>query len=66
MPAQYWKAVSVIVPDSGVADGLSTALFLMNQEDGQRLLDKYNGVALWTDKDGNEYQSNGFDSVIKN
>ena len=66
MPAKYWKAVSVIVPDSGVADGLSTALFLMNQEDGQRLLDKYNRVALWTDKDGNEYQSNGFDSVIKN
>lgn len=66
MPGKYWKAVSVIVPDSGLADGLSTALFLMNQEEGQKLLDKYNGVALWTDENGNEYKSRNFDKVVKN
>ena len=65
MPGKYWKAVSVIVPDSGLADGLSTALFLMNQEEGQNLLDKFNGVALWTALDGTEYKSNGFDAVAK-
>ena len=66
MPGKYWKAVSVIVPDSGLADGLSTALFLMNQEEGQKLLDKYNGVALWTDENGTEYKSRDFDKVVKN
>ena len=65
MPGRYWRAVSVIVPDSGLADGLSTALFLMNMEDGQKLLDKFNGVALWTALDGTEYKSKGFDKVAK-
>ena len=66
MPGKYWKAVSVIVTDSGLADGLSTALFLMNQEEGQKLLDKYSGFALWTDENGNEYKSRDFDKIVKN
>ena len=37
----------------------------MNMEDGQKLLDKFNGVALWTALDGTEYKSKGFDKVAK-
>ncbi len=63
MPGRYWRAVSVITNDSGLADGLSTALFLMNQEDGQKLLDRYGAFALWTAPDGTEYQSKGYEQV---
>ena len=39
-PAGYWRTVSIVCPDSGVADALSTALFTMPREEGQRLLDR--------------------------
>ena len=63
MPGRYWRAVSVITSDSGVADALSTALFLMDREDGQKLLDRYGAYALWTAVDGTEYQSEGYENV---
>ncbi len=65
MPGTKWKAVSVIASDSGVADFLSTALFLLDVEDGQKLLDKHSGVALWTDNDGNEIMSDGFEAILR-
>ncbi|MDO4488537.1 MAG: FAD:protein FMN transferase [Eubacteriales bacterium] len=65
MPAEYWRAVSVIVGDSGIADALSTALFLMNREDGEALIKKFGAVALWVDKDGNEYYSEGFKDFLR-
>ena len=63
MPGRYWRAVSVITSDSGVADALSTALFLMDREKGQKLLDSYGAYALWTAVDGTEYQSEGYENV---
>lgn len=65
MPGTKWKAVSVIAPDSGIADFLSTALFLLDVEEGQKLLTKYSAVALWTDKDGNEIMSDGFKAIMR-
>lgn len=65
-PSKYWRSVSVICEDSGAADALSTALFLMNQEDGQKLLDKYDAVAMWVDAEQNLYYSHGFTNIIKN
>lgn len=64
-PSEYWRAVTVICQDSGVADALSTALFLMNQEEGQKLLEKYGAVAMWADADGNLYYSPGFEDIIR-
>lgn len=64
-PATYWRSVTIICNDSGVADALSTALFLMPQAEGQALLDRYNARAMWVDKNGNIYYSPGFETLIK-
>ena len=65
MPSGYWRSVTIICDDSGLADALSTALFLMNREDGQKLLDFCGAMALWVDGEGNLYYSPGFDKIIR-
>lgn len=40
-PADRWRSVTIITPDSGAADALSTALFVLSYEDGEALLEKY-------------------------
>ena len=65
MPGTKWRAVSVICADSGVADALSTALFLLDQQAGQALLDQYNAVAMWLDGEGNECFSRGFSDCLR-
>ena len=64
-PSRYWRSVSIICQDSGVADALSTALFLMDRESGQKLLDRYGAEAMWVDADGNIYYSPGFEDLIR-
>lgn len=65
MPSTYWRSVTVVCDDSGLADALSTALFLMSREDGQALLDKTGAMALWVDAQGNRYYSPGFEAMIR-
>lgn len=66
MPGDYFRAVSVIVPDSGVADFLSTALFLMPYEEGLKLIDKVeDGYAYWIFKDGSIKYSQGMENILK-
>ena len=64
MPSIYWRSVSVICPDSGLADALSTALFLMNREEGSALAEKCGAEALWVTADGTEYQTLGFEEML--
>ena len=64
-PAQRWRAVSVVCPDSGLADCLSTALFLLPQEAGQALLDKTGAEAMWLLADGTQLYSPGFEALIR-
>lgn len=65
MPSEYWRSVTIVCDDSGLADALSTALFLMNREAGQKLLDACGALALWVDADGNVYSSPGFEDLIR-
>lgn len=66
-PAQLFRAVTVVGADSGVADMLSTALFLLPQETGAALLKKYDGyAAMWTDADGKQNFSDNFESLLYN
>ena len=65
MPATLWRSVTILCDDSGVADMLSTALFLMDQLQGQALLEQYGAVAMWVDHDGNCHYSSGFEERLK-
>lgn len=65
MPAAYWRSVTILCDDSGLADALSTALFLLPLEEGQRLLEKTGAEAMWVDAGGNQYYSPGFEATIR-
>ena len=64
-PGKLWRAVTVVCPDSGLADALSTALFLLPMEAGQKLLEECGSVAMWVDADGKMYYSDGFEDLIR-
>ena len=65
MPGTLWRSISVVCPDSALADALSTALFLLPQAEGQALLDACGAEALWVDKSGQEYMSPGFQEILR-
>ena len=65
MPSRYWRSVTVVCADSGIADALSTALFLMPQDEGQALLSRYDAEAMWVDADGGEFFSPGFRALLR-
>ncbi len=64
-PANYWREVTIVCSDSGVADALSTALFLMTREEGEKLLKHFDAEAMWVDMDGKIYYSSGFQKLIR-
>ena len=65
MPSSYWRSVTIVCPDSGLADALSTALFLLPREEGQALLDRCGAEALWVDARGERFYSPGFEKLIR-
>ena len=64
-PAGYWRSVTILCRDSGVADALSTALFTLPQEAGQALLDAFQAEAMWVRQDGTILYSPGFQAYIR-
>ena len=64
-PGTYWRSVTIVCRDSGAADALSTALFIMSKEEGQSLLEKYDAEALWVDRNGDIQYSPGFKKLIR-
>ena len=64
-PGKLWRAVTVVCSDSGLADALSTALFLLPMEEGQKLLDQCESYAMWVDAEGNMFYSTGFEELIR-
>ena len=66
MPAEGYLSVSIICPDSGMGDALSTALFCMSIEEGKRLLSSMKGVAAsWVTADGKQTVSDGWNKYVK-
>ena len=63
--AAYWRSVTILCADSGLADALSTALFLLPLEEGQALLDSCGAEAMWVAPDGSHYYSPGFSDHIR-
>ena len=66
MPGSNFRSVSVICADSGLADALSTALFLMELEEGMALAQVCNAEVLWVDMQGNEHQTPGLANILRN
>lgn len=64
-PSTYWRSVTIVCQDSGIADALSTALFVMSREEGQKLLEQYEAEAMWVDQDGKILYSPGFQKFIR-
>lgn len=64
-PARLWRSVTVICADSGWADVLSTALFLLPMEEGEALLEAMDADAMWVDAEGEIFYSSDFAKWIR-
>jgi len=61
MPATRYQSVSVLTKNSGQGDAFSTALFLLEYEDGLALVEATENVeAMWVMPDGEQRYSSGF------
>ena len=66
MPPALWRSVTVVCYNAGLADALSTALFLLPLEEGQALAEQCNAEAFWLDAEGNEFMTPGFRELLQN
>jgi len=64
-PARNAKAVTVIHPDSAMADVLSTAVFILPYEQGLALVRRMGAEALWLWEDGTETATDGYRALAK-
>ena len=64
-PSTLWRSVTIYCDDSGLADALSTALFLLPMEEGQAILEKCNACAMWVNRNGELFYSPGFQDHIR-
>lgn len=62
-PGEKYLSVSVLTEDSGLADALSTSLFLLDIKEGKKLIASLeNTEAMWVKPDGEIEYSSGFES----
>ena len=64
-PGTYWRSVTIVCADSGLADALSTALFLLPLEEGKQLAETCGAEAMWVNADGSQYYTEGFQTLIR-
>jgi len=66
MPGTQFKAVTVVMEDSGLADFMSTTLFLSTLEEGKEMLGKIEGAhAIWVTHDNEIIMTEGFEKMLK-
>lgn len=60
-PKDTFASVSILTPDSGLADAVSTACFNLSLEEGMALIESIeNTEAMWVEPDGTQHFSSGF------
>ena len=64
-PSEYWRSVTVVCADSGLADALSTALFLLPLEEGMALAQANGAEAMWVNAAGEQFYTPGFEALIR-
>lgn len=66
MPPQHFRSLTIVTKDSGYADLLSTAVFLMEQQDGAAYVNALEGVeALWVMNDRSVIMTDGLKAHAK-
>ena len=66
MPGKFMRSVTVVTEDSGLADLMSTTLFLLPWEDGMKLVDALEGLeAYWVLNDGSVQYSRGMEKMLR-
>jgi thiamine biosynthesis lipoprotein len=66
MPWNEYQSVTILSPDSGEADALSTAVFNMKPEEGLALIESLDKTeALWILPDGSRMESSGFQAYTE-
>ena len=65
MPADFFRSVSVLTPDSGLADFYSTTLFLLPLEEGKKAAAAAGLDALWVLPNGTQVATDGMKAVLK-
>ncbi len=66
LPGRKWRSVSIVCDDSGLADALSTGLFLADRTQGEALAAQCGADVMWVDTNGREYRTAGFESRLQN
>ncbi len=65
LPGEQFAQVTVITGDSGVADFMSTTLFLLPYEEGARVAEELDLAVIWVEKDGTQTLNDKAESLIR-
>ncbi len=65
MPAEYYRSVTVVIKDSGLADIFSTTLYILPYEESLMMAQKYGVEAYWVFSDGSVKTTAGLIPMLK-
>lgn len=65
MPGDHFRAITIVAPNSGVADFLSTSIFLLPLEEGKKLIESLDDTeAFWVMNDGKIETTEGMEKIM--